>query len=85
MSHPAKHAALPVRRASGGRAAHPHAAWAAQQLVEALGPDAPEVVRLIRDRDGIFGRAFDSRVDKLGVKQFRTAVGGLHHRYARVG
>jgi putative transposase len=30
--------------------AHPHAAWAAQQIVEALGPDAPAVHRLIRDR-----------------------------------
>jgi hypothetical protein len=34
--------------------AHPYAAWAAQQIVEAVGPDA-NVVRLIRDRDGIYG------------------------------
>jgi putative transposase len=52
---------------------HPHAAWAAQQIVEALGPDAPPVRRLIRDRDGIFGRAFDARVDNLGITQHRTA------------
>jgi hypothetical protein len=32
--------------------AHPYAAWAAQQIVEAVGPDA-HVVRLIRDRDAI--------------------------------
>ena len=34
--------------------AHPHAAWTAQQVVEAVGPDG-EVVRLIRDRDSIYG------------------------------
>jgi putative transposase len=41
---------------------HPHAAWAAQQIVEALGPEAPTVKRLIRDRDGIYGAAFNARV-----------------------
>src|ERR1700690_3085064 len=34
--------------------AHPYAAWSAQQIVEAVGPDA-DVVRLIRDRDAIYG------------------------------
>src|ERR1019366_5830096 len=52
--------------------AHPHAAWAAQQLVEALGPDAPMATRLIRDRDGVFGAVFDARVDHLGLRQVRT-------------
>ena len=31
--------------------AHPHAAWAAQQVVEALGPDAPTAARLTLGRD----------------------------------
>src|SRR5262249_19068585 len=52
---------------------HPHAAWAAQQLVEALGPDTPVIIRLIRDRDGIYGAVFDSRVNNLGIEQLRTA------------
>ncbi len=37
----------------GNVTAHPYAAWAAQQVVEAVGPDAT-VARLIRDRDGIW-------------------------------
>jgi transposase InsO family protein len=40
--------------------------------VEAIGPDA-NVVRLIRDRDGIYGAAFDARVRNLGIKQLRIA------------
>jgi transposase InsO family protein len=53
--------------------AHPHAAWAAQQVVEALGPDAPTAARLIRDRDGVFGVVFDARVDPMGIRQVRIA------------
>ena len=52
--------------------AHPHAAWTAQQVVEAVGPDG-EVVRLIRDRDSIYGSAFDSRVRNLGIEQLVVA------------
>jgi putative transposase len=52
--------------------AHPYAAWAAQQIVEAVGPDA-HGVRLIRDRDAIYGEAFDARVRNLGIEQLRTA------------
>ena len=52
--------------------AHPYAAWAAQQIVEAAGLDA-NVVRLIRDRDGIYGEAFDARVRNLGIEQLRTS------------
>ena len=36
--------------------AHPYAAWAAQQLVQAIGLNA-DIVRLIRHRDGIYGAA----------------------------
>jgi putative transposase len=56
--------------------AHPYAAWAAQQIVEAAGSDAG-VVRLIRDRDGIYGAQFDARVDHLGIEQIRIAPRSL--------
>src|SRR5258708_36676221 len=46
---------------------HPRATWTAQQIVEALGSDA-QVVRLIRDRDGIYGAESDARADHLGLK-----------------
>ncbi len=52
--------------------AHPYSAWAAQQIVEAVGPDG-KVARLVRDRDGIYGAAFDARVGNLGIEQVRTA------------
>ncbi len=52
--------------------AHPHAAWTAQQIVEAVGPDV-EVVRLVRDRDSIYGSAFDARVRNLGIEQLVIA------------
>ncbi len=49
---------------------HPHAAWTAQQIVEAIGPDL-NVVRLIRDRDRIYGAAFNRRIRNLGIEQLR--------------
>jgi hypothetical protein len=56
--------------------AHPYAAWAAQQIVEALGVEIVPA-RLIRDREAIFGTEFDGRVDNLvdnlGVRQIRIA------------
>lgn len=52
--------------------AHPYAEWTAQQIVEAVDPDT-NVIRLIRDRDGIYGAAFDARVDNLGIQQLRIA------------
>jgi transposase InsO family protein len=51
---------------------HPTAEWAAQQIVEAVGPDEG-LALLIRDRDKIFGAAFDRRVDNLGLTQLRIA------------
>jgi putative transposase len=51
---------------------HPTAEWAAQQIVEAVGPGVA-LARRIRDRDRIFGAAFDRRVDNLGLKQLRIA------------
>jgi transposase InsO family protein len=52
--------------------AHPYAAWGAQQMVEAMGPEV-QAVRLIRDRDAIYGRAFDARVGRLGLETVRIA------------
>jgi putative transposase len=52
--------------------AHPYAAWAAQQIVEAISPDV-SVQRLIRDRDSIFGSVFNARVRNLGVRQMVIA------------
>jgi len=52
--------------------AHPRAAWAAQQIVEAVGPSA-EIVRLIRDRNAIYGAEFKSRVSHLDIEQMRIA------------
>jgi len=52
--------------------AHPTPAWTAQQIVEALG-SGDNVVRLIRDRDGIYARAFNEKIDQLGVEQLRIA------------
>jgi putative transposase len=51
---------------------HPTAEWAAQQIIEAVGPDEG-LVRLIRDHDKIFGATFDRRVDNLGLTQLRIA------------
>jgi predicted Rdx family selenoprotein len=48
--------------------AHPYAAWAAQQIVEAIGANFLPT-HLIRDRDGIYGAAFHARVDHLGIAQ----------------
>ncbi len=42
-------------------------------VTEAVGPDAG-LARLIRDRDKIFGVAFDGRVDNLGLTQLRIAA-----------
>ena len=52
--------------------AHPYAAWASQQIVEAVGFDT-SIARLIRDRDGIYGAKFDARVNNLGIHQLRIA------------
>jgi hypothetical protein len=47
---------------------HPTAAWTAQQLVEAFPYDT--VPRyLVRDRDGIYGYDFTTRVDGMGIRQ----------------
>ena len=51
---------------------HPTAEWAVQQFVEAFADrDAPRY--LIRNRDGIYGIEFRSRVQSLGIKEVMTA------------
>jgi putative transposase len=52
--------------------AHPYAAWAAQQMIEAVAPDVV-AERVIRDRDGIFGAMFDKRLAGMGLKQLRIS------------
>jgi putative transposase len=52
--------------------AHPYAAWAAQQMIEAVAPDVV-AERVIRDRDRIFGAVFEKRLLGMGLEQFRIA------------
>jgi putative transposase len=51
---------------------HPTAEWAAQQVVEAFSEQDAQRY-LIRDRDSIYGRAFRSRVEILGLSEVITA------------
>src|SRR5215467_10649948 len=51
---------------------HPTAVWAAQQIIEAFPEDrAPRF--MIRDRDGIYGESFTSRVAGMSIEEIRTA------------
>ncbi len=52
--------------------AQPYAAWAAQQMLEAVAPDVV-AERVIRDRDRIFGAVFDRRLVGMGLEQLRIA------------
>ncbi len=51
--------------------AHPTAEWTAQQVVEAF-PDDKSPRFLIRDRDGIYGNAFQQRVRNMGIEEVPT-------------
>jgi transposase InsO family protein len=52
---------------------HPTTAWTSQQIVEAFPEDtAPRF--LIRDRDGIYGSIFRSRVANTGIQEVVTAA-----------
>jgi len=47
---------------------HPTAVWAAQQIIEAFPEDtAPRF--MVRDRDGIYGESFRSRVEGMSIEQ----------------
>ena len=48
--------------------AHPTAAWTAQQVVEAF-PDDTAPWFLIRDRDAIYGSAFQQRIKNMGIEE----------------
>jgi transposase InsO family protein len=51
---------------------HPTAQWTAQQIVEAFPWDtAPRY--LLRDRDSIYGAAFQNRVGNLGIEEVKIA------------
>ena len=51
---------------------HPTAAWTAQQIIEAFPEDrAPRF--MIRDRDGIYGECFTSRVVGMSIEAIRIA------------
>jgi putative transposase len=51
---------------------HPTAVWAAQQIIEAFPEDcAPRF--MIRDRDGIYGESFTSRVAGMSIEEVRIA------------
>jgi len=52
---------------------HPTAEWTAQQIIEAFPEDA--VPRyLIRDRDGVYGSHFRTRVQGMGIQKVLTAA-----------
>ncbi len=51
---------------------HPTAQWTAQQLSEAFPWDTPPRF-LIRDRDRVYGPAFRSRVERMGIEEILTA------------
>ena len=52
--------------------AHPTAEWTAQQIVEAF-PEEEAPRFLIRDRDGIYGQVFQTRVANVGIEEVVTA------------
>lgn len=52
--------------------AHPTAAWTAQQVVEAC-PWETAPRYLLRDRDGVYGTAFRTRVAALGIEEVLSA------------
>ena len=51
---------------------HPTAQWTAQQIVEAF-PWETAPRYLLRDRDSIYGTAFQSRVKNLGIEEVKIA------------
>jgi hypothetical protein len=55
---------------------HPTAQWTAQQIVDAFPWDtAPRF--LLRDRDSIYGRIFQDRVDHMGIEEVKIAPRSL--------
>ena len=52
---------------------HPTAEWTARQVVEAFPGDGSEPRYLIRDRDAIYGDAFQRQVRAMGIRQVLAA------------
>lgn len=50
---------------------NPTAQWTAQQIIEAFPWDTPKY--LLRDRDAIYGNAFQQRVQSMGIEQVLSA------------
>src|SRR5262249_8597873 len=51
---------------------HPTASWAAQQIIEAFPEDsAPRF--MVRDRDGIYGESFRTRVQGMSIEEILIA------------
>jgi transposase InsO family protein len=53
---------------------HPYAEWAAQQIIEAF-PFEETPRFLLRDRDGIYGDYFKTRVKGMGIEEVPIAPG----------
>ena len=51
---------------------HPTAIWAAQQIIEAFPEDTARRF-MVRDRDGIYGESFRSRVEGMSIEEIRIA------------
>jgi transposase InsO family protein len=51
---------------------HPTAVWAAQQIIEAFPEDCGPRF-MVRDRDGIYGDSFTSRVEGMAIEQIHIA------------
>jgi hypothetical protein len=51
---------------------HPTADWTAQQVVDTCRWDRDPQRYFIRDRDSLYGEAFDRHLRGLGVRQLRT-------------
>jgi hypothetical protein len=51
---------------------HPTAVWAAQQIIEAF-PEDRAGRFMVRDRDGIYGDSFRSRVEGMGIEEILIA------------
>jgi hypothetical protein len=51
----------------------PTAVWAAQQIVQAF-PESTAPGYLVRDRDGVYGSHFRTRVQGMGIQEVLTAA-----------
>jgi putative transposase len=52
---------------------HPTAVWTARQIIEAFPNETAAPRYLLRDRDAVYGVAFSSRVQTMGIHEVKTA------------